>query len=125
VSRLPAARHPALLPGLLLIVIVAAIGSLGIGAVAIAPARLFAVLAGRGDPIATAILIDLRLPRMMIGLLVGGMLGLAGAALQGYLRNPLAEPSVLGASNAAALGAVAALYYGLAGWHPLVLPASP
>lgn len=122
-SRLPAARHPALLPGLLLIVIVAAIGSLGIGAVAIAPARLFAVLAGRGDPIATAILIDLRLPRMMIGLLVGGMLGLAGAALQGYLRNPLAEPSVLGASNAAALGAVAALYYGLAGWHPLVLPA--
>jgi len=51
------------------------------------------------------------------------MLGLSGAALQGYLRNPLAEPSVLGASNAAALGAVGALYFGLAQAHPLALPA--
>jgi iron complex transport system permease protein len=50
------------------------------------------------------------------------MLGLAGAALQGYLRNPLAEPSVLGAANAAALGAVIAIYFGLAQWHMLMLP---
>lgn len=50
------------------------------------------------------------------------MLGLSGAALQGYLRNPLAEPSVLGASNASALGAVAALYFGLAQMHVLALP---
>ena len=46
----------------------------------------------------------------------------AGAALQGYLRNPLAEPSVLGASNSAALGAVCALYFGLAQLHPAILP---
>src|SRR3546814_13804780 len=60
---------------------------------------------------------------MLLGLIVGAMLGLAGAALQGYLRNPLAEPSVLGVSNAAALGAVCALYFGLAQVHPLALPA--
>jgi iron complex transport system permease protein len=58
----------------------------------------------------------------VLGVLVGAMLGLAGAVLQGYLRNPLAEPSVLGASNAAALGAVVALYFGLAQMHPAVLP---
>ncbi|OHC91491.1 MAG: ABC transporter permease, partial [Sphingomonadales bacterium GWF1_63_6] len=84
--------------------------------------RLLAVVMGHGDPVATTILLDLRLPRTLIGLLVGAMLGLAGAVLQGYLRNPLAEPSVLGASNAAALGAVAAIYFGVAGWHPAMLP---
>jgi len=72
--------------------------------------------------IARTIILDLRLPRMLLGLLVGAMLGVAGAALQGYLRNPLAEPSVLGASNSAALGAVCALYFGLSELHPLALP---
>jgi iron complex transport system permease protein len=57
-----------------------------------------------------------------VALMVGGMLGIGGAALQGYLRNPLAEPSVLGASNGAALGAVVALYFGLAAAQPLALP---
>jgi iron complex transport system permease protein len=100
-----------------------AVFSLGSGAVPLTPSRVIAALVGHGDAIATTIVIDLRLPRMLLGLLVGAMLGLAGAALQGYLRNPLAEPAVLGASNAAALGAVAALYFGLAELHPLVLPA--
>src|SRR3546814_7267539 len=62
------------------------------------------------------------LPRTLLALAVGAMLGLAGAALQGYLRNPLAEPSVLGTSNAAALGGVAALYFGIAELHPVMLP---
>jgi iron complex transport system permease protein len=115
-------HHPLLIPGLLLLVFGAAFGSVLLGAVAISPARVWAVLTGGGDAIARAILIDLRLPRMLLGLIVGAMLGLAGAALQGYLRNPLAEPSVLGASNAAALGAVCALYFGLAQLHPLALP---
>src|SRR3546814_12095655 len=66
--------------------------------------------------------LDLRLPRALLALLVGGVLGLGGAAMQGYLRNPLAEPSVLGASNMAALGAVIAFYFGLALIHPLLLP---
>src|SRR3546814_15452256 len=58
--------------------------------------------------------LDLRLPRALLALLVGGVLGLGGAAMQGYLHNPLAEPSVLGASNMAALGAVIAVYFCLA-----------
>lgn len=117
-----ARRHPLLIPGLIALTLFAAIGSLTLGAVPLSPARILAVLGGGGDDIARAILIDLRLPRMLLGLIVGAMLGLSGAALQGYLRNPLAEPSVLGASNAAALGAVCALYFGLAQLHPLILP---
>lgn len=121
-SHVAAPRHRALLPGLVLLIVIAALASLAVGAVAISPARLLSVLSGHGDRIATAILIDLRLPRMILGLAVGAMLGLSGAVLQGFLRNPLAEPAILGASNAAALGAVAALYFGLAQVHPLVLP---
>ncbi len=79
-------------------------------------------LAGRGDPVMVSVVRELRLPRAILGVLVGAMLGLAGAALQGHLRNPLADPGVLGASNAAALGAVCALYFGLAEARPLVLP---
>ena len=116
------ARHPILLPGLILLLAVTMTASLGLGTAGIAPDRLFAVVAGNGDRIAQAVLLDLRLPRTIVGVAVGGMLGLAGAVLQGYLRNPLSEPSVLGTSNAAALGAVAAIYYGLADWHILVLP---
>ncbi|MDO7834581.1 iron ABC transporter permease [Sphingobium sp. HBC34] len=115
-------HHPLLIPGLLLLVFAAAFGSILLGAVAISPARIVAVLSGGGDAIARAIILDLRLPRMALGLIVGAMLGVSGAALQGYLRNPLAEPSVLGASNAAALGAVCALYFGFAQMHPVVLP---
>lgn len=115
-------KRPALIGGLALLVLASAVASLMLGSVAIAPARLFAVLTGHGDRIASAILLDLRLPRTILGLAVGAMLGLAGAALQGYLRNPLAEPSVLGVSNAAALGAVCAIYFGIAGLHPALLP---
>ena len=117
-----ARRHPMLLPLLIALTLLAALGSLTLGAVALSPARILAVLTGGGDEVARAILVDLRMPRMLLGLIVGAMLGLAGAALQGYLRNPLAEPSVLGASNAAALGAVCALYFGLAQIHPAILP---
>ncbi|ANI77407.1 MULTISPECIES: FecCD family ABC transporter permease [Sphingobium] len=117
-----ARRHPLLMPALIALTLVAALGSLTLGAVPLSLPRILAVLGGGGDEIARAILIDLRLPRMLLGLIVGAMLGLAGASLQGYLRNPLAEPSVLGASNAAALGAVCALYFGLAQLHPAILP---
>jgi iron complex transport system permease protein len=115
------ARHRLLLPLLVLLLLSAGL-SLAVGPAGLPAARVFAVLEGGGDPIARAIILDLRLPRMLIGLLVGGMLGLSGAVLQGYLRNPLAEPGVLGASNAAALGAVVALYFGLSGLHAALLP---
>ncbi|MGC6329271.1 FecCD family ABC transporter permease [Rhizorhabdus sp. FW153] len=110
------------MPILLLLLLMAAVGSIALGAVPISLARMAAVLVGKGDMVARIILIDLRLPRALVGLAVGAMLGLAGAVLQGYLRNPLAEPSVLGASNAAALGAVGAIYYGLSEWNVVLLP---
>ena len=68
------------------------------------------------------ILTEIRLPRACFGLLVGAALGLAGAALQGYLRNPLAEPGLIGVSGGAALGAVLAIHTGLAGLAALALP---
>lgn len=68
------------------------------------------------------IITEIRLPRACFGLLVGGALGLAGAALQGYLRNPLAEPGLIGVSGGAALGAVLAIHTGLAGVAALALP---
>ncbi|BBD98644.1 iron ABC transporter permease [Sphingobium amiense] len=115
-------RHPLLLPVLILLVLAGALGSVALGTVPLSPARVLATLTGGGDEIARTIVIDLRLPRMALSLIVGAMLGLSGAALQGYLRNPLAEPGVLGASNAAALGAVVALYFGFSTVHPLALP---
>lgn len=67
---------------------------------------------------------EIRLPRALLAAMVGAVLGLAGAALQGYLRNPLAEPGLIGVSGAAALGAVIALQTGLAGAATLALPLS-
>jgi iron complex transport system permease protein len=65
---------------------------------------------------------EIRLPRAILGALVGGALGLAGAALQGYLRNPLAEPSLVGVSGGAALGAVLAIHLGLSLSFAFALP---
>ena len=64
-----------------------------------------------GDDAAMAIFLELRLPRALLGLLLGGLLGLNGAVLQGFLRNPLADPAVVGVSSCAAFGAVAAILY--------------
>ncbi|MFC4311067.1 FecCD family ABC transporter permease [Steroidobacter flavus] len=74
------------------------------------------------DAVSRAILLELRLPRAILGVLVGASLGLAGAAMQGYLRNALAEPGTLGVSAMAALGAVLSIFFNIAGLHPWVLP---
>jgi iron complex transport system permease protein len=60
------------------------------------------------------IVMELRLPRALLGALVGACLGMSGAAMQGYLRNPLADPGLFGVSSSAALGAVASLFFGYA-----------
>ncbi|NII59649.1 FecCD family ABC transporter permease [Sphingomonas aerolata] len=111
-----------LVGGLALLAVLAGAASVAVGSAAIPLAHVVRALSGQGDPIERAILFELRLPRAILGLAVGAMLGLSGAALQGFLRNPLAEPSVLGASNGASLGAVIALYFGLAELHPAMLP---
>lgn len=78
-------------------------------------------LAGRAS-LPALVLVELRLPRALLGALVGFSLGLAGAAMQGLLRNPLAEPGLLGISSAAAFGAVVVFYSGFAGAFLLALP---
>ena len=77
---------------------------------------------GPGGEAGSLIFWEIRLPRALLGALVGATLGLAGAALQGYLRNPLAEPSLIGISGGAALGAVLAIHLGIAQTLVLALP---
>lgn len=72
--------------------------------------------------LAALVLLELRLPRALLGVMVGFSLGLTGAALQGLMRNPLADPGVVGVSGAAALGAVTAFYFGATALFPLALP---
>ncbi|HEY6958773.1 MAG TPA: iron ABC transporter permease [Candidatus Limnocylindria bacterium] len=79
------------------------------GAVPLSPGELANALLGRGDAANATIVRDLRLPRVLAAALVGGALAVAGALLQGMLRNPLADPYVTGASAGGALGAIAAL----------------
>lgn len=80
--------------------------------------------AGFGVPAsaATLILTEIRLPRTLLGLLIGASLGLAGAVLQGLLRNPLAEPGIIGISGGAGLGAVLAIHTGATAALTLALP---
>ncbi len=115
-------RRTLLTFGLAALVGVLALASLAVGP---APFELGEVLAGLADdsdsPVAV-IVQEIRLPRTLLAILVGASLGLAGAALQGILLNPLAEPGVVGISSSAAFGAVIAFYFGLASVHPLALP---
>ena len=75
-----------------------------------------------GDEVARLILLDLRLPRLALALVIGGGLGLTGAVLQGYFRNPLADPGIVGVTSSAGLGAVIALYFGLGGFFGMGVP---
>jgi iron complex transport system permease protein len=100
--------------GLLLLLAAMLATSLLAGRVWLPPSEVWSGLwAPKGD-LAAAIVTQLRLPRAMLALEVGAALGLSGAVLQGVTRNPLAEPGLLGVSSGAALGAVLAIYFGLA-----------
>ncbi len=104
-----------------LLPLLAATGALGIfaacllGTTPLAPARVAAALLGLASPGDQVVVLDIRLPRALAAFAVGSALGVSGAALQGLLRNPLAEPGILGVSASAALGATVVLYYGWAG----------
>lgn len=102
--------RPALLPLLLAVAaIIAALAGLLAGPVQVAPQALLAALASGEplDPLQRATLLQLRLPRVLLALLVGAVLAQTGAAMQGLLRNALAEPGLIGVSGGAALAAAA------------------
>lgn len=111
-----------LTPGLLLACLLALFAACLFGSTPLPAERVLAALFGqaeRGDQI---VVWSIRLPRALAAFLVGATLGLSGAALQGLLRNPLAEPGVLGVSATASLAATSSLYYGLAAYSAWVLP---
>lgn len=103
--------------------IVVALIAIATGPVAVPVTGVFDALLGQGDPTTIAIVRDLRLPRVVLGALVGAGLGSSGAVLQGALRNPLAEPYLLGVSGGAAVGAVMAFALGASGEAVVTLAA--
>ena len=95
----------------------AALVALNLGAAPMSPAEVLDVLLGGGDERQRTVIFDVRLPRVLLALLVGGGLAVAGAVYQALLRNPLADPYILGVSGGAALGAVAMMLLGSAVSH--------
>ncbi len=121
----PASREVSLvwlLTGLALLVIGLAITSLFVGRLGIGGVADLLTVRGQDPETFRILLIEVRLPRTVLALTVGATLGLSGAVLQGLLRNPLAEPFILGASSSAALGAVIVFYFGVAGGTALATP---
>nr|WP_274521765.1 iron ABC transporter permease [Halorhodospira halochloris] len=87
--------------------------AVAIGSVPISPAQLWAVMIGEGEPLHRTLIFELRAPRVLAAFAVGGLLAVAGALMQVLLRNPLADPYVLGLSGGAAVGALTAMLAGL------------
>ena len=114
-SRLPTAIA-------FLVLALAVVASLFLGRVNVGPAEVMRGLLSPDASLAGLVVTELRLPRAVLAILVGASLGLSGAVLQGLLRNPLAEPGLLGVSNGAALGAVLSIYFGLSQAFPLATP---
>ena len=92
------------------------------GSIPLGAGRVLAALLGGASAGDRVVVWEIRLPRAVAALVVGAALGASGAALQGLLRNPLAEPGVLGVSATAALGATFVIYYGLVNAGAFALP---
>jgi iron complex transport system permease protein len=108
---------------LLMLLVALAVASLAVGAAGLSPRAVFSALTG-GEGVAGLIVREIRVPRTLLALLIGATFGLAGAALQGLLRNPLAEPALFGAPQAAAAGASLVIAFGLAGATSFAVPAA-
>ncbi len=96
--------------------------SLSIGSESISVAAAANALIHEPDSVIAIILLEIRLPRVLIALVAGASLGLSGAAMQGLLRNPLASPGLVGSASGAALGAVSVLYFTSSMWHSQLVP---
>ncbi|GAB4426630.1 MAG: iron ABC transporter permease [Chloroflexi bacterium OHK40] len=132
-QRAPRHVHPgraALLPALGGLLLLALLLGVGVGSVPVPPEIVGATLLGRlgvetgitPSQQQEAVLWSIRLPRVLLGALVGAALAVSGALLQGVFRNPLADPGLIGVSSGAALGAVAILVLGVAPLGPFTLP---
>ena len=107
---------------LAVLLVVAMVLGVLFGSVPVGASELWALLLGGGDPANRDIILQLRLPRVLLAGLVGGGLAMAGATLQALLRNPLAEPYILGMSGGASVAAVLVLSLGLAAAGSWVMP---
>jgi len=107
---------------MMLLVVLLALISLGVGPVRMSPLEVLDTLFGGGNDVYRVIVQEIRLPRTILAVAIGAILGLSGAALQGLLRNPLASPSLFGAPQAAAFGAVLVIALGLADVRSYALP---
>ncbi|WP_405282779.1 iron ABC transporter permease [Gaopeijia maritima] len=101
--------------------LLAGLGGVFVGSVSVPPGDLLAALVGGGTPLARTI-VELRVPRVLLAALVGGGLALSGTTFQALLRNPLAEPYILGISGGAATGAVIVLAFGITALGSFTLP---
>ena len=117
-----APRYALLIALLSLLVAALFLASLLTGPAGIGAGDSIAALFGQGEQLLVLVMREIRLPRALLGLLVGAALGMAGAVLQGFLRNPLAEPGLIGTGASAALGAVVAIQTGFAASWVLGLP---
>lgn len=115
-------RDSLLMPALIIASILALVAACFLGSTSLPADRLLAALFGGADPGDRLVVWQIRLPRAIAAYIVGAALGISGAALQGLLRNPLAEPGVLGVSASASLMATFSLYYGIAMITPWALP---
>ena len=111
-----------LTPGLCVLSAAAIFAACLLGSTAMPVDRVFQAFLGGADEADRLVVWTIRLPRALAAFLTGAALGISGAALQGLLRNPLAEPGVLGVSASASLTATSALYFGLVALNPWILP---
>src|SRR6202521_5449635 len=121
-ADMAARRRAGVMAGLVVLVVLLALVSLGIGPVRLSPLTVIEALFGGGSDVAQGIVHEIRLPRTILALAIGAILGLSGAALQGLLRNPLASPSLFGAPQSAAFGAVLMIALGVADVRSYALP---
>ena len=121
-ERAAAKRRAGTIIALVLLVTLLALTSLGVGPVRMSPLTVLETLFGGGSDVYRVIVQEIRLPRTILALAIGAILGLSGAALQGLLRNPLASPSLFGAPQSAAFGAVLVIALGLADVRSYALP---
>jgi iron complex transport system permease protein len=121
-AELAAQRRAGVTAALVVLVVLLALISLGIGPVRLSPLTVIEALFGGSGDVQQVIVQEIRLPRTILAVAIGAILGLSGAALQGLLRNPLASPSLFGAPQSAAFGAVLVIALGLADVRSYALP---